>query len=174
MLCKHTAWGGYIFTGHKGFGCRESESGSLFLLHHGQPLGCRAALQTAHLDQPRLDTEVLSSICGGGFIMKRTCPLWVATPTGSPLVPIRSFLTRLFSRVCLCRATRWNNKPGEVSFICSARVYTAHSLPLLSRWLRMLDHSPACSLALSSSFIHSLSLLFLDCWVGLPPPPFWV
>lgn len=136
----------------------------MFLLHHGQPRG--AAPFCRRLDQPRLDTEVLSSIWGG-FIMKRTRPLWVATPTSSPLVPIHSFLTRLFGRVCLCRATRWNNKPGEVSFICSTNVYTALSLPLsLSGF--------ACSITLplarSLFLIHSLSVSVVLRLLGAPLP----
>lgn len=138
-IYKHTTWGRIYLLGIKVW--MQTDPG-------GAAPFCR------RLDQPRLDTEVLSSIWGG-FITKRTRPLWVATPTSSPLVPIHSFLTRLFGRVRLCRATRWNNKPGEVSFICSTNVYTALSLPL----------SPggfACSITLpltrSLSLPHSFTL----------------
>ncbi len=66
----------------------------------------------------------------------------------------------------LCQAKLWNNKPGEVSFICRTNVDTASSL------------SPcrfkcSISLSLSSSFTHTVSLsrsvfLYTAVFVAFP------
>lgn len=94
---------------------------------------------------PRNDRNIYFSAARG-----HTPSLREAPPTALPhphSFTHSLFLTRPFI-VCLCRATCWNNKPGEVSFICRTNVDTACSLSLCGFY---------CSIALSF-LIHSLSV----------------